>query len=838
MASGPARTDIPWDLELENAPMTMQTRLLGALLAILLFFSLNVGVHLWGERSREESLEELQSGIERQLLIASIERRLSEAHREIALLVGVLSGQGPGPVSPELRAELAARLERIGAEIDRVRAVPGSATQPAQRVAEAWRSLSASWAKAYESFGADNERAIEELALRADPLSREILTRLLPQWQREETRRTRNAGLDLHRISDLTGQVEILFFVLSTVLMTLVASSASRFLVNVNRDLEVRVRERTRELEAEIQERRKVEAALRESEARYILAAQGANDGLWDWDLEKNEIYLSPRWKEMLGYDESELSTSPHEWFERVHPEDLPKLQEALGTHPSGSGSHFECEHRLRHRDGTYLWVLSRGIALCSGEGRATRIAGSLTDITKRKKVEDQLLHDAFHDALTGMANRSLFLDRLGLSLARAKRRQDFHFAVLFLDFDRFKLINDSLGHLSGDRALVAIARRLETSVRPGDTVARLGGDEFAILLDDVPDLEDVEKLTRRIEDRLAVPLQVDGHEIYVSASIGIAFGTAGYDRPEEVLRDADAAMYRAKALGRSRHEVFNEALHLAARDRLRLETDLRRAVEEASFGLQYQPIVSLVDGGVTGFEALVRWRHPVWGLVPPDQFIQVAEETGLILSIGRWVLSEACETIHKWQREHPSDPPLSMNVNLSRRQLLQADLIEQIRAILQKTELPPETLHLEITESAILENPDTAVELLRHLKSLDIGLCVDDFGTGYSSLSSLQQFPVNVLKIDRSFIRGMGPEGEKDEIVRAVVGLAHSLHMKVVAEGVETEGQLERLRAMSCDYGQGYLLCHALDAEGIERFLERVGRGDAPPRRAAGLHA
>ena len=819
--------------------MTMRTRLLGALLTLLIFFSLNLGVHFWGDRARAASLSDLQSGIERQLLISAIERRMREAHREMALQAGVLAGTGPAPVSPEDRAAFTARLERIGADLERVRTIPGSATPTAERFAAAWRDLRASWLRAYGSFGVDNGQAIAELSLRSDPLSREILT-LLPQWEGEERRRARAASLGLRRVSELTEQVEILFFALSTLVVLLVAFSVSRFLVEVNRDLEGRVHERTRELEAEIQERRRVEAALRESEARYALAAQGANDGLWDWDLEKNELYVSPRWGEMLGLGESDLSRSPHEWFERVHPDDLPKLQEALGTHPAGSGSHFESEHRMRHKDGSYRWVLSRGIALCNGDNRATRIAGSLTDITERKKAEDQLLHDAFHDALTGLANRSLFLDRLGLALARAQRRQGCHCAVLFLDLDRFKLINDSLGHLSGDQALVAIARRLEAYARPGDTVARLGGDEFAILLDEVRNLEDVEKFTQRIEERLAEPLRIDGHEMYVSASIGIAFCSAGYLRPEEVLRDADAAMYRAKALGRSRHEVFNEALYLEARDRLRLETDLRHAVEEQSFGVQYQPIVSLDDGRVTGFEALVRWRHPVWGLVPPDQFIQVAEETGLILPIGRWVLSEACEKIHAWQRDYPSDPPLAINVNLSRRQLLQPDLLEQIRWILEKAELPAESLRLEITESTILENPEAAVELLRHLKSLDIGLCVDDFGTGYSSLSSLQQFPVNVLKIDRSFIRGMGPEGERDEIVRAVVGLAHSLRMQVVAEGVETEGQLARLKAMRCDYGQGYLLCQALDAEEVRSFLERGGgwSGGPPEGEAAGLPA
>jgi diguanylate cyclase (GGDEF)-like protein/PAS domain S-box-containing protein len=813
--------------------MTMRTRVLGALLTLLTFFALNLGVHAWGDRARTASLAELQNGIGRQLLIADLQKRLSEARREMALLAGAFGGQGLDPGNPEAKAAFAARLEQITDRLDGVRTIPGTA----QRVAEVWRDLKDSWLKAYGNFGVDNESAIRELSLRADPLSHEVLTKLLPQWEQEEKQRAQNASQGLRDVSDRTDQVEILFFVLSALVVILVAASVSRFLVDVNKGLEVRVKERTRALEAENQERRRVEAALRESEARYILAAQGANDGLWDWDLERNEIYLSPRWKEMLGYGESDLSASPHEWFERVHPDDLPKLQEALGDHPSGSGSHFECEHRMRHRDGSYRWMLSRGIALCAGDGRATRIAGSLTDVTERKKAEDQLLHDAFHDALTGLANRSLFLDRLGLSLARAQRRKDCHFAVLFLDLDRFKLINDSLGHLSGDQALIAIARRLETCVRPGDTVARLGGDEFAILLDDIHSREEAEKLTQRIEDRLADSLQVDGHEMYVSASIGIAFGSDGYGRPEDILRDADAAMYRAKALGRNRHEMFSETLHLAARDRLRLETDLRNAVQAQSFGLHYQPIVSLTDGRVIGFEALVRWRHPSWGLVPPDQFIQVAEETGLILPIGRWVLSEACEKVHQWQREHPAEPPLAINVNLSRRQLLQPDLIEQIRWVLERTELPAESLRLEITESAIIENPDAAAELLRHLKSLDIGLCVDDFGTGYSSLSSLQQFPVNVLKIDRSFIRGMGPEGERDEIVRAVVGLAHSLRMEVVAEGVETEGQLERLRAMDCDYGQGYLLCRALDAEGVERFLERaVGVPRIDGDRTAGL--
>ncbi len=601
-----------------------------------------------------------------------------------------------------------------------------------------------------------------------------------------------------------------------------------RYMVVANRRLEVRVQGRTRELEREVAERRRAEAALRESEERYALAARGANDGLWDWQLDTNRLYLSPRWRAMLGWDGPAAEGQPAEWFGRVHPEDLPQLRDALNAHLEGLAPHFENEHRVLHGDGTYRWMLCRGLAVVGADGRPTRMAGSLTDVTERKEVERQLLHDAFHDALTGLPNRALFLDRLELAFARTQRRRDTGFAVLFLDLDRFKLINDSLGHLAGDQLLIAVARRLEGCVRPGDTVARLGGDEFAILLDDLHDPAGVGSVVRRLQEGVALPLAVGGREVYTSVSIGVAVSSMGYERPEEILRDADVAMYRAKGAGGARHEMFNRAMHSGALDRLNLETDLRRALQRQEFELHFQPIFSLADGRVSGFEALVRWRHPARGLVGPDCFIAVAEEMGLILPLGGWVLAEACATLGTWQERFPNGPGLVVSVNLSPRQLVHGGLLDEVRRVLAVSGLAPRSLRLEITEGAIVENPAATAEVLRELKRLGIGLCIDDFGTGYSSLSSLQHFPIDGIKIDRSFIAAMGMDGARDQIVRAVVGLAHSLHMEVVAEGVETEGQLARIRQMGCDLGQGFLLAHPLERLAATELLERES-GVAP---------
>ncbi|HEX7117717.1 MAG TPA: PAS domain S-box protein [Longimicrobiales bacterium] len=568
----------------------------------------------------------------------------------------------------------------------------------------------------------------------------------------------------------------------------------------------------------DITERKRAERALRESEERYALAVRGANEGLWDWDLETDVVYYSPRWKSMLGLAEDDVGTAPDEWFRRVHDEDRDALRRAIDAHLEGRTPHFEHEHRIRHADGSYRWMLSRGLAVRNAEGVPHRMAGSQTDITDRKKAEERLLHDAFHDALTGLANRALFMDRLGLLLGRSRRRSD-HFAVLFLDLDRFKVVNDSLGHLVGDRLLVAIAQRLEECLRPADTVARLGGDEFGILLDSIRDAGDATRISERVLQELERPFRLEGQEVFIGGSLGIALSSADYTRPEDLLRDADIALYRAKAQGRGRYEVFDSAMHEQVVALLQLETDLRKAVDRQEFRLLYQPIVSLATGRIVGFEALLRWMHPERGELAPNEFIPIAEETGLVVPLGSWVLREACRQLRAWHDAHAADR-ITVNVNISGKQFSQGDLVAEVDAVLRETGLAGRFLELEITESTVMGNPEDSIATFSQLRRRGVRLCIDDFGTGYSSLSYLHRFPADTLKIDRSFVGRVGNGGDHVEIVRTILGLAESLGMEAVPEGVETDLQLERMLELGCRYAQGHRISPPVDAHDAGELL------------------
>jgi diguanylate cyclase (GGDEF)-like protein/PAS domain S-box-containing protein len=555
---------------------------------------------------------------------------------------------------------------------------------------------------------------------------------------------------------------------------------------------------------------RRMKMALQESEERYALALAGANDGLWDWDLRTDRMYYSARWKAMLGLTEDEpILNTPEEWFGRVHPNDLKALKESIERHLEDGDLHFECEYRILHQGGSYRWALSRGMAVRDAKGEVYRMAGSQTDITNRK----------VYDPLTGLPNRILFMDRLAHSLRRFKRHREYDFAVLLLDLDRFKIVNDSLGHHIGDKLLIELAQRLNLCVRDGDTVARFGGDEFTILLDEITDVSDATRVAERIQEALQSPFILEGHEVFTSASVGIALSATGYEIPNDVVRDADTAMNRAKALGKARHEMFDRAMHTQSSRRLQLETDLRRAVEREEFEVFYQAIVDLADEKIIGFEALVRWTHPERGRVFPDEFVGIAEETGLILPIDRYVMREACRQTKEWQEKFG---PLSISVNLSAKQFALRDIVYVIDSVLQDTGLAPTDLKLEITESALMDNQDSAAEIFHEIKKRNVQLGLDDFGTGYSSLSYLHRFPLDTLKIDRSFVSRMNESpGEHEAIVRTIVNLAQNLKFKTVAEGIETIDQLHSLQALDCLYGQGYYFSKPMPAAEAEQLLK-----------------
>lgn len=567
----------------------------------------------------------------------------------------------------------------------------------------------------------------------------------------------------------------------------------------------------------DITERRRTDAALRDSEYKLRTLFTNMNEGLTQVNTDEVIEFVNDRLCEMTGYRRDELVG--HKTIDLLFDEESARIV-LRANKDRQKGVPGQYEARLKKKSGELLWVLVSGAPIMNEQGQLTGTLGMFMDISERKRIEEQLVHDAFHDALTGLANRALFMDHLRLTIERCKSRHSNYYAVLFLDFDRFKVINDSLGHAEGDELLVQIAERLSTVVRTGDLLARLGGDEFVILLTEMLDAEDAMHVARRIQSDLENPFNLRGSEVFISASIGIALSTDGPRTADEMLRDADIAMYRAKAMGKARYEVFNESMRAAATSRLQLENEIRVGIERREFELFYQPILWLETNELVGFEALVRWRHPERGIVFPESFIPAAEESGLILPLGRWILAESCRQLRDWQTSYRDADGLVVHVNLSCKQFLQSNLVEQVAEILAETGVSPACLKLEITESYLIENSETALRTMTGLRSLGVGLSLDDFGTGYSSLSYLHSLPLNCLKIDRSFISRLNENGENSQIVRTIIEMAENLNMQVIAEGIETHEHLAELNRLNCGYGQGYLFSRPLDTIAVAEFI------------------
>ncbi|BAY37908.1 diguanylate cyclase/phosphodiesterase with PAS/PAC sensor(s) [Nostoc sp. NIES-2111] len=573
----------------------------------------------------------------------------------------------------------------------------------------------------------------------------------------------------------------------------------------------------------ELRLRKQAEAALQESQKRLDGILNSLEVVIWSIAADTFEtLYLNPAVVQVYGRSVDQFQDNPNLWFDVIHPEDQQRVSQTI--EPLLLLGSQELEYRIVRPDGQVRWICNRSHVIYDTVGKPNRIEGITTDITERKNMEEKLVHHAFYDNLTGLPNRVLFMERLTQAITKIKEDPDELFAVLFLDLDRFKVVNDSLGHLVGDQLLVSFAQRLQSCLQPEDTFARLGGDEFTILLSRINSIDDATCIAEKIHQVLKLPFNLSGYEVFTSASIGIALGTNQYVQAADVLRDADAALYGAKEQGKAWHIVFDPAMYDRAVALLQLETDLRWAIARQELQVAYQPIVSVATGKITGFEALVRWQHPEKGLISPAEFIPIAEETGLIIQIGQFVLRESCQQLKRWHREFPQFQHLSMNVNLSGRQFSQPYLVEEIQQLLQEFELEPSSIKLEITESAIMSSPEQAAIILQQLKTLGINLCIDDFGTGYSSLAYLHCFPIDVLKIDRSFTNRIDSDGEQLAIVRAIVTLASNLGMSVVAEGVETINQLVQLRLLKCDQAQGYLFSKALSSDKISFLLATRG--------------
>ena len=568
--------------------------------------------------------------------------------------------------------------------------------------------------------------------------------------------------------------------------------------------------------------RRRAEEELRRSERELAEAQRIAHVGSWSFDVSENRGRWSDEMYRIFGFAPQEFAITYRRLLELVHPDDRRGVRRAAREALRGGKDPPSLDYRLLRPDGEVRFLHTSYEVVRDDFGRPVRLVGTSRDVTERRALEEELEHRAFHDALTGLPNRVLFVDRLEHALSRARRRGT-KIAVLFMDLDNFKFVNDTLGHDVGDDLLIAVAGRIRNCLRSEDTGARLGGDEFAILLEDVGDVSEATCIAKRIIEELRVPFVLDGHEAFVTPSIGISLGCPGQDRSEDLVRDADVAMYRAKEEGKARYQVFDPGMQGLIEERLRLENDLRRALERDEFEVYYQPVVALDTGRIVGMEALVRWAHPERGPVPPSEFVGLAEEIGLVVAIGGRVLREACLQTRQWQDLRPggsSDPPLMVGVNLSVRQIRHPGLIEDVQGALRESGLHPRWLILEITESSVLGDEERHIDTLFKLRDLGVRFALDDFGTGYSSLSYLKRMPVGMLKIDRSFVESLGEDAEDEVLISGIVGVARGLGLRVLAEGVETPEQLERVKALGCDLAQGYYFSKPLPAEAAGELL------------------
>jgi diguanylate cyclase (GGDEF)-like protein/PAS domain S-box-containing protein len=569
--------------------------------------------------------------------------------------------------------------------------------------------------------------------------------------------------------------------------------------------------------------------AAKHREELFQIVTENAADMIALVDMKGRRLYNSPAYKRILGYSASELGGTSA--FEQIHPDDRFKVLEAAReARETGIGKRLE--YRIRHKDGTWRVLESVASTIRNEKGEVAKLVIVNRDITERKRAEEQLEHNWFHDTLTGLPNRRLFMDRFQRLSARAQRHPDQQYAVLLIDIDRFKAVNDTMGNAAGDELIVEVGRRLSACLRNDDTMARpsgttpsdgdvsrLGGNEFAVLLDTITDPSDALRAAERLQAAMAKPFLIQSQEVRASVSVGIAVSAKSQERSEDLLQDADVAMRRAKGMGGGRCEVFDEAMHTGAIRRLRLETELKESIENRQFRVHYQPVVDLESNEVRGFEALLRWQHPEHGLISPTKFLEVAEDIGLLGSIGQWLFSEVCQQLLKWQTKEPMTQPAYVSVNLSSRQLAETTLVSNLRSLLKETGIQPARLQLELSESVAMEDPRLTSSVLSQLRQLGVALILDGVGTGRSSLLQLRRFPVDALKIDRSLVGELLANREHCDVVDLIVTVAHKLNLKVVAEGIETPKQLARLRALGCDLGQGYFFAPPLEAEAAQQF-------------------